>query len=40
MSPSDAMRQFLGYIADNGKLSIKAFMVSDDADLLLLYSSG
>ena len=37
LSPSDAMRQFLTYVADNGKLPIKAIMVSDeDAELIAI----
>ena len=37
LSPSDAMRQFLTYVADNGKLPIKAMMVSDeDAELIAI----
>jgi RHH-type rel operon transcriptional repressor/antitoxin RelB len=35
VSPSDAMRQFLAYVADNGKLPIKAMMVSDEDDELI-----
>lgn len=37
LSPSDAVRQFLAYVADNGKLPIKAIMVSDeDAKLIAI----
>lgn len=37
LSPSDAIRQFLAYVADNGKLPIKAIMVSDeDAELIAI----
>lgn len=35
VSPSDAVRQLLQYVAENGKLPIKTVVVSDeDADLL------
>jgi RHH-type rel operon transcriptional repressor/antitoxin RelB len=37
LSPSDAIRQFLTYVSDNGKLPIKAIMVSDeDAELIAI----
>lgn len=37
VSPSDAVRQLLQYVADNGKLPIKTVVVSkEDADLIAL----
>lgn len=37
VSPSDAIRAFLGYVAETGKMPIKQIIVSDeDADLYAL----